>query len=89
MDDTLLLCDAEVDQFNNQRYIIMVSSSASLEKNLKNCEIIIVKVVKNTTLANVLRCKWIPSDYLLGLSLGARHKKREAWNAVMEKVKRG
>ena len=90
-DDTLIFCDADLDQILIFRMILIWFEAVSwLKINLGKSELVPVGVVHNINLLlNVLGCKQgsLPMKYL-GLPLGANFKEKTIWNPILEKMER-
>ena len=88
VDDTLLFCEADKDQFKFQSWTLMwFKAVSSLRINLNKSEIIPIGPVGNVEeLASELGCEVgsLPTSYL-GLPLGAKHKTLGVWDSVKEK----
>ena len=90
-DDTILFCDAELDQL---LYIRMILSCfevvTSLCVNMEKSEMVPVGKVGNIEmLANSLDCQVgsLPLAYL-GMPLGASYKAVSVWDPILEKMER-
>ena len=90
-DDTLIFCDADLDQILILRMILIWFEAVSgLKINLGKFELVPVGVVLNIDLLlNVLGCKLgsLPMKYL-GLPLGVNFKDKSIWNPILEKMER-
>jgi hypothetical protein len=90
-DDTLIMCDADVDQIHNLDHILLCFEAISgLKVNLKKFELVAVGEVPYIEgLANILGCN-ISSLLLryLGLPLGAPFKSKAIWDGVIEKMEK-
>ena len=90
-DDTLIFCDADLDQILILRMILIWFEAVSgLKINLGKSNLVPVGVVHNIgLLLNVLGCKLgsLPMKYL-GLPLGANFKDKTIWNPILEKMER-
>uniref|UniRef100_A0A7N2KQL6 Reverse transcriptase zinc-binding domain-containing protein n=1 Tax=Quercus lobata TaxID=97700 RepID=A0A7N2KQL6_QUELO len=90
-DDTLIFCDADLDQILILRMILIWFEAVSgLKINLGKSELVPVGVVHNfDLLLNVLGYKQgsLPMKYL-GLPLGANFKDKTIWNPIPEKMER-
>jgi hypothetical protein len=88
-DDTLILCDADVDQIRNLDHILLCLEAISgLKVNLQKSKLVAVGEVPHIEeLANILCCN-IPSLLLryLGLPLGAPFKTKALWDEVVDKM---
>uniref|UniRef100_A0A1S3X891 Reverse transcriptase domain-containing protein n=2 Tax=Nicotiana TaxID=4085 RepID=A0A1S3X891_TOBAC len=91
VDDTLIFCDADMDQLTYLKQVLQWFQIVSgLKINLGKCEIFPVGEVANIdALSYALRCKVgsLPTTYL-GLPLGASHKDITFWNPVIEMVEK-
>ena len=91
VDDTLVMCDVDIDQMLFLRLILSWFEIVSgLKINLDKSELVPVGVVPNfEMLVDALGCKQgsLPMKYL-GLPLGAKWKDRAVWNPIIEKVER-
>ena len=89
-DDTLIFCEANLDQIMILRMILIWFEAVSgLKINLGKSKIVPVGVVHYIDLfLVVLGCKQgsLPMKYL-GLSLGAKFKDKSIWNPILEKMK--
>ena len=90
-DDTLIFCEADLDQILIFHMILIWFEAVSdLKINLGKSELVPVGVVHNIDLfLVVLGCKQgsLPMKYL-GLPLGAKFKDKTIWNPILEKMKR-
>nr|XP_033509261.1 DExH-box ATP-dependent RNA helicase DExH10-like [Nicotiana tomentosiformis] len=90
-DDTLVFCDADMDQLTYLKQVLQWFQLVSgLKINIGKCEIFPVGEVTNIdALSGVLRCKVgsLPTTYL-GLPLGASYKDTTVWNPVIERVEK-
>nr|XP_009603197.1 uncharacterized protein LOC104098229 [Nicotiana tomentosiformis] len=90
-DDTLVFCDADMDQLTCLKQVLQWFQIISgLKINLGKCEIFPVGEVANIdTLSHVLGCKMgsLPTTYL-GLPLGALKKDTIVWKPVIERVEK-
>ena len=91
VDDTLIFCEADLDQILIFHMILIWFEAVSdLKINLGKSELVPVGVVHNIDLfLVVLGCKQgsLPMKYL-GLPLGAKFKDKTIWNPILEKMKR-
>nr|XP_016456409.1 PREDICTED: uncharacterized protein LOC107780393 [Nicotiana tabacum] len=91
-DDTLIFCDADMDQLTYLKQVLQWFQIVSgLKINLGKCESFPVGDVANIdALSYVLRRKVgsLPTTYL-GLPLGVSHKDTMVWNPVIERVEKG
>ena len=90
-DDTILFCDAEVEQILHVRLLLLgFQAVTSLKVNVAKSEIVPIGEVNNVqALAEFLGCRIgaLPMTYL-GMPLGASHKSTSIWNPILEKIKR-
>ena len=90
-DDTLIFCDADLDQVLFLRMILIwFKAIFGLKINLGMSELVPVGMVHNLDLLlNVLGCKQgtLPMKYL-GFPLGAKFKDKTIWNPILEKIER-
>ena len=90
-DDTLIFCEADLEQILILRMILIWFEAVSgLKINLSKSELVLVGVVHNIDLLlNVLGCKQgsLPMKYL-GFPLGAKFKDKTIWNPILEKMER-
>ena len=90
-DDTLVFCDANIDQMLILRMVIIWFEVVSgLKVNLGKSELVAVGAVHNMDLlVAILGCKQgsLPMKYL-GLPLGAKFKDKSIWNPILEKMER-
>nr|XP_023874649.1 uncharacterized protein LOC111987174 [Quercus suber] len=90
-DDTLIFCDADLDQILILRMILIWFEVVSgLKINFGKSELVPVGAVHNIELLLiVLGCKQgtLPMKYL-GLPLGAKVKDKTIWNPILEKMER-
>lgn len=90
VDNTLVLCGAEVTQFHSLCYLQLCFEAVSgLKINLSKFEVIPIVCVHNIQeLANILGCRVssLPMKYL-GLPLGARYKSIYIWDDIIERMK--
>nr|XP_016514262.1 PREDICTED: uncharacterized protein LOC107831057 isoform X1 [Nicotiana tabacum]XP_016514264.1 PREDICTED: uncharacterized protein LOC107831057 isoform X2 [Nicotiana tabacum] len=90
-DDTLIFCDADMDQLTCLKQVLQWFQIVSgLKINIGKCEIFPVGEVANIdALSHVLRCKLgsLPTTYL-DLPLGTSHKDTTVWNPVIERVEK-
>ena len=89
--DTLIFCDADLDQVLFL-YMILIWFEAvfGLKINLGKSKLVPVGMVHNfDLLLTVLGCKQgtLPMKYL-GLPLGAKFKDKTIWNPILEKIER-
>ena len=90
-DDTLIFCDANIDQMLILRMVLIWFEAVSgLKVILGKPELVAVGAVHNMDLlVAVLGCKQgsLPMKYL-GLPLGAKFKDKSIWNPILEKMER-
>jgi hypothetical protein len=90
-DDTLIMCDADVDQIHNLDHILLCFEAISgLKVNLQKSELVAMGEVPFIEgLAKILGCN-ISSLLLryLGLPLGAPFKSLAIWDEVIEKMEK-
>ena len=90
-DDTLIFCEADLDQILILRMILIrFEAMSGLKINLGKSEFVPVGVVHNIDLfLVVLGCKQgsFPMKYL-GLPLGAKFKNKSIWNPILEKMEK-
>ena len=90
-DNTLLFCDADLDQNLILRMVLIwFEATSGLKINLGKSKLVPVGAVHNIELlVNVLSCKQgtLAIKYL-GLPLGAKFKDKKIWNLILEMVER-
>ena len=90
-DDTLIFCQANIEQLKYLSWILMwFEALSSLKINLNKSEIIPIGTVDNVEeLASELGCKVgsFPTLYL-GLPLGAKHKALGVWDLIEERFRK-
>ena len=90
-DDTLIFCDANINQMLILRMVLIWFEAVSgLKVNLDKSELVAVGAVHNMDLlVAVLGCKQgsLAMKYL-GLPLGAKFKDKSIWNPILEKMER-
>jgi hypothetical protein len=90
-DDTLIFCDADVDQIGYLKCTLLCFEAVSgLRVNLGKSEMVPIGNVPNIQeLAAMLECRIsaLLMNYL-GLPLGARYKSKTLWDPVLEKMGR-
>ena len=90
-DDTLIFCDADLDQIGYLKCTLFCFEAVSgLKVNLGKSEMVLIGDVPNIQeLAAMLDCRIsaLPMNYL-GLPLGARYKSKALWDPVLEKMGR-
>ena len=88
-DDTLIFCDADLDQVLFLHLILIWFKVVSgLKINLGKSELVLVGMVHNfDLLLNVLSCKQgtLPMKYL-SLPLRSKFKDKTIWNPILEKI---
>jgi len=91
VDDTLIKCDANVDQIHNLDHILLCFEAISgLKVNLQKSELVAMgEVPYIEELANIFSCNIssLPLHYL-GLPLGAPLKSKAVWDGVVEKMEK-
>ena len=87
-DDTILFCDAKVEQVLHVRLLLLCFQAVtSLKVNVAKSEMVPIGEVNNVqALAEILGCRVgaLPMTYL-GMPLGAPHKSPSIWNPILEK----
>ena len=90
-DDTILFCDAKVEQVLHVRLLLFCFQAVtSLKVNVAKSEMVPIGEVNNVqALAEILGCRVgaLPMTYL-GMPLGAPHKSPSIWNPILEKFER-
>ena len=90
-DDTLLFCEADIDQLKFISWILMwFEAMSGLKINLIKSDIIPIGPVTNVVeLASELGCKIgsLPTSYS-GLPLGAKHKALGVWDSIEERFRK-
>ena len=90
-DDTILFCDAKVEQVLHIRLLLLCFQAVTgLKVNVVKSEMAPIGEVNNVhVLAEILGCRVgaLPMTYL-GMLLGASHKSPSIWNPILEKVNR-
>ena len=90
-DDTILFCDAEVEQVLHVRLLLLCFQAVTgLKVNVAKSELVPIGEVNNVhVLAEILGCRVgaLPMTYL-GMPLGASHKSPSIWNPILEKIQR-
>ena len=91
VDDTILFCDADVEQILHIRLLLLsFQAVTSLKVNVHKSEMVpIGEVVDEHALAEILGCKvgTLPMSYL-GMPLGASHDSPSILNPILEKIER-
>ena len=89
-DDTILFCDAEVEQILHVRMLLLCfQAMTGLKVNVLKSEMVPIEEVNNMhALAEILGCRigTLPITYL-GMPLGASHKSPIIWNPILKKIK--
>ena len=87
-DDTILFCDAEVEQILHVRLLLLgFQAVTDLKVNVAKSEIVPIEEVNNVqALAEFLGCRVgaLLMTYL-GMQLGASYKSPSIWNPILEK----
>ena len=90
-DDTILFCDADVEQILHVRMLLLCFQAVtSLKVNVSKSELVPIGEVNNVhALAEILGCQIgsLPMIYL-GMPLGASHKSPSIWNHILENLHR-
>ena len=90
-DDTLIFCDANIDQLLTLRMVLIWFEAVSgLKVNLGKSELVAVGSVQDMDLlVAVLGCNHgsLPMKYL-GLPLGAKFKDKSIWIPILERMER-
>ena len=90
-DDTILFCDAEVEQVLHVRLLLLCFQAVTgLKVNVAKSELVPIGEVNNVhVLAEILGCRVgaLPMTYL-GMPLWASHKSPSIWNSILEKIQR-
>ena len=90
-DNTLIFCDANLDQNLILRMVLIwFEATSGLKINLGKSKLVPMGAVHNIELlVNVLSCKQgtLAIKYL-GLPLGAKFKDKKIWNLILEMVER-
>ena len=90
-DDTILFCDAEVEQVLHVRLLLLCFQAVTgLKVNVAKSELVPIGEVNNVhILAEILGCRVgaLPMTYL-GMPLWASHKSPSIWNPILEKIQR-
>ena len=88
-DDTILFCDAEVEQvLHVQPLLLCFQAVTGLKVNVAKSELVPIGEVNNVhVLAKIFGCRVgaLPMTYL-GMPLGASHKSPSIWNPILEKI---
>jgi len=90
-DDTILFCDADVEQILHIRLLLLSFQAVTgLKVNVHKSEMVPIGEVDDVhALAEILGCKVgkLPMSYL-GMPLGASHNSPSIWNPILEKFER-
>ena len=90
-DDTILFCDADVEQILHVRMLLLCFQAVTgLKVNVLKTELVPIGEVNNVhALAEIIGCRIgsLPMTYL-GMPLGASHKSPYNWNPILEKFHR-
>ena len=90
-DDTILFCDADVEQILHIRLLLLSFQAVTgLKVNVHKSEMVpIEEVVDVHALAEILGCRvgTLPMSYL-GMLLGASRNSPSIWNPILEKIER-
>ena len=88
-DDTILFCDANVEQILHVRMLLLCFQAVTgLKVNVLKSEMVPIGEVNNVhALAEILgsRIGTLPMTYL-GMPLGASHKSPTIWNPILERI---
>ena len=88
-DDTILFCDADVEQILHvQMLLLFFQAVTGLKVNVLKSEMVPIGEVNNVhALVEILGCKigTLPMTYL-GIPLGASHKSPTIWSSILEKI---
>ena len=91
VDDTILFCDAKVEQILHVRLLLLCFQVVTcLKVNVAKSEMIPIGEVNNVhALAKILGCRVgaLPMTSL-GMLLGASNKSPFIWNPILEKIER-
>ncbi|KAB1210543.1 hypothetical protein CJ030_MR6G010839 [Morella rubra] len=90
VDDTLILCGDEENQFRNLRCLLLCFEAVfGLKINLAKSELIPIGAVGNVEeLAGILGCRVSSLPITYGLPLGARFKSIHIWDDIIERTER-
>ena len=90
-DNTILFCDADVEQILHIRLLLLSFQAVTgLKVNVHKSEMVPIGEVDDVqALAVILGCRvgTLPMSYL-GMSLGASHNSPSIWNPILEKIER-
>ncbi|KAK9988965.1 hypothetical protein SO802_029204 [Lithocarpus litseifolius] len=90
-DDTILFCDADVEQILHIRLLLLSFQAVTgLKVNVLKSEMVPIGEVDDVhALAGILGCRvgTLPMSYL-GMPLGASHNSPSIWNPILEKMER-
>ena len=88
-DDTILFCDANVEQILHiQLLLLCFQAMTGLKVNVQKSEIVPIGEIDDVhALAEILGCRvgTLPISYL-GMPLGASHNSPSIWNPILEKI---
>ena len=88
-DDTVLFCDADVEQILHIRLLLLSFQAVTdLKVNVQKSEMVPIEEVDDVhALAEILGCnvETLPMSYL-GMPLGASHNSPSIWNPILEKI---
>ena len=88
-DDTILFCDADVEQILHIRLLLLSFQAVTgLKVNVHKSEMVPIGEVDDVqALADILGCRvgTLPISYL-GMPLGALHNSPSIWNPILEKI---
>ena len=91
VDDTILFCDADVEQILHIRLLLLSFQAViGLKVNVHKNEMVPIGEVDDVhALAEILDCKVgkLPMSYL-GMPLGTSHNSHSIWNPILEKFER-
>ena len=91
VDDTILFCDADVEQIFHVRMLLLCFQAViGLKVNVLKSEMVPIGEVDNVhALAKILGCRigTLPMTYL-GMLLGASYKSPTIWNLILERIER-
>ena len=90
-DDTILFCDANVEQILHIPLLLLSFQVVTgLKVNVHKNEMVLIGEVDDVqALADILGCRvgTLPMSYL-GMPLGASHNSPSIWNPILEKIER-
>ena len=88
-DDTILFCDANVEQILHiQLLLLCFQAMTGLKVNVQKSEIVPIGEIDDVhALAEILGCRvgTLPISYL-GMPLGTSHNSPSIWNPIFEKI---